>query len=194
LIGSINVLLVSWWSSTVSPHLPHPPRPYFGVAAACSFTRRSSRSFFMRGCLARERARRCSRCTRAWRAREARTPVPLREPPAGGDGAPRAGAAAADAPDAPSRRVRAAQQVARGDHAGGSRQGRAAVRPTQGSLGPGSRDRPAPPKRQRGGPDRARCRAGRINPAGGLIGAVLQAGVDTRRAVAQWTSAVRHRP
>ena len=64
-IESINVLLVGWWSSTVSPHLPHPPRPYFGVAAACSFTRRSSWSFFMRGCLARERARRCSRCTRA---------------------------------------------------------------------------------------------------------------------------------
>jgi hypothetical protein len=59
------------------------------------------------------------------RAREARTPVPLREPPAGGDGAPgRAGAAAADAPDGLSRRVCTAQPSARGDHAGGSRGGR----------------------------------------------------------------------
>ncbi len=68
------------------------------------------------------------------------------------------------------------------------------MRPTPGSVGPGpgsgSRYRPAPLKRQRGGVDHARSRAGReregngraadrINPDCGLIGPRREAGIDT---------------
>lgn len=48
--------------------------------------------------------------------------------------------------------------------------------------------------RQRGGTEGGfGGSAGRINPAPGLIGPVAKAGIDTRRAVAQWAIAVRCR-
>jgi hypothetical protein len=103
---------------------------------------------------------------------------------AGPDGAAGgAGAAAAVAPDALSRRVRATQQVARGNHAGGpaseAAAGRGRSRPVE--------ERPG----KRGGIGSA---AGRINPVRGLIGSRWRRAsipVEPRRAAAQWTSAVR---